>query len=165
MQREILEPRWEDPVKKDVIIATFRYTMNDGTTRDLKASISNQQQADGSDNPDWLEVMETVGEEVIDSNTTERENALTEHRERQRLDREARRERILQEQLFNTKLELFEIDRIQNLDNIESKRNIRRSENQSDIVVNVIEALIKDAFKRSGIEYNAPAANTDSSSV
>lgn len=170
MQREILKPRWDDIAKKDRVITTFRYTSEDGSVRDVKASITNSQQPDGSNNPDWVEIMDTFGEDTIDQNTQERLDSIAEIEAQRRDEGLRREERRFQEMLFDTKLDVFEHPIIENLTDLDSKRNIRRSDNINRIFIDVAEAMIKDAFTRSGLDYVAPKstdedANTVSSNT
>jgi hypothetical protein len=158
MKREILKPRWEDAAKKDVIIATFRYTNDDGSTRDVRASITNT-----DSNPDWAEIMDTFGEEQVDQITQERLDSIAEIQARREQDRKRNEERELQEQLFDTKLALFEHPIIANLQDLESKRAIRRSDEVNRLFVDLVEAMVKDAFTRAGLEY--VAANTATETV
>lgn len=163
MHREIINPRWNDIAKKDVIIATLRYTMDDGTVRDVKASIANADQPDGTSNPDWVEIMETFGESVVDQNTQERLDSIAEIQQQRREEQDRQRERQMQEEVFDTKLAIFENPIIQNLSSLDSKREIRRSDTINNLFINLVEAQIEDAFTRAGIDYVAPvsaSANT-----
>ena len=161
MQREILEPRWENIDKKEIIITTFRYTLEDGSTRDVKASISNATQPDGADNPDWVEVIETFGEDVITQNTQKRLDSIRENDERRDAEHLARKERKLEEELFNLKLQFFNNDLVSDIDDIASKRNIRRAEDIPSALLETMEALIKDAMQRANMEYVSPPSKVE----
>lgn len=126
MAREIINPRWGN-TEKTQVIAKFRY--DDG--RELIASITN---IDGqAPNPDWVEVMETFGEAEIDRITAE---DLEGHvlRKQQRLEqRQLNIERMQKEALFNVKAEAFDMDVVKNSTNRDIKNKIRRASTITEV--------------------------------
>lgn len=175
MQREILNPRWDND-NKTVIITTFRYTKSDGTVTEVKASVTNAEQPDGSPNPDWVEIMDTFGVEKIDQITQERLDHIAELDARRSEDVKRAKLRRKQEQMFDHKLFTFEKHEIQSIQDVDSKRKIRQASDIYELQIAISNALIKDAFDRAGLEWvpfpepvvKAPVvetSNTDTSST
>lgn len=147
MKREILDPRWANE-QKTQIIAKFK--LEDGNI--VSAAIS---KSDNGTNPDWDEIMETFGPDVLQANL---EKDLQEHR-RRKADREEQQkfdmENAMREALFTAKSEAFEIEAVKNSTNKELKNNIRRA--SSIIEVAAFTAMLMMSERQ--------AANTDSSSA
>jgi len=96
--------------------------------------------ADGSLNPDWTSLMEQVGAEKIDANTTERIERKTSEREQQAQHQaEVAKARSLEE-LFNYKLKAFEVEDIKNSTNRVLKAKLRKAKNT--VEVNVFATMI-----------------------
>jgi hypothetical protein len=151
--RTILEPRWGDN-EKTSIVAKFQYTDEDGARREARAVITNTDES----NPDWAEIMSTFTTEEIDNNTQERLDRIAEARKDQEESRLRDKERHLQENLFDLKLQLFENPLIYNSEDMERKKNVRRATSAIHAEFFAIDLLIHDAFKRAGIDL--PDANT-----
>lgn len=119
MKREILEPRWANE-DKNQIIAKFKF--EDGNIVTAAISIP-----EGGTNPDWDEIMETFGTEVLDTNL---EKDLEEHYKRKEAQEEQRKqeiERAMKEALFNAKAEAFEIQLVKDSKNKKIKNKIRKA--------------------------------------
>jgi hypothetical protein len=136
MTRQIINPRWANR-EKTHILAGFRY--EDG--KEVVASISN---VPGSPpNPDWTEIMETIGEAGVDSNSAK---ALAGHNQRKQSASERRAmeaERHQREALFNAKAEIFDMDVVKNSTNRDVKNKIRRATtiNEAQIYAAVLHML------------------------
>ena len=129
MAREILNPRWGNE-EKTQIIAKFRY--DDG--RVLNASITIPE-GDGSTNPDWDEVITTFGSEYLDTETADQ---LAKHVAKKTEINEQRKlnfERQQKEALFNTKAEAFDMLAVKNSKNREVKNKIRRASTIMEVMV------------------------------
>lgn len=136
MARKIINPRWGNQ-EKTHIIAGFRY--DDG--REVVASITNVQGA--PPNPDWTEIMETFGEDVINANS---QKDLAGHMKRKQNAAERRAiemERQAREALFNVKAEIFDMDVVKNSTNRDIKNKIRRATtiNEAQIYAAVLHML------------------------
>jgi hypothetical protein len=120
MARIIKEPRWLNQ-EKSQILAKFVY--DDGRT--MTAVISDT--ADG--NPDWKEIMQTIGVEQLDENT---KKALESHVARKATQAEIdtqRKEIDKQNALFNAKQEAFDIQLITDSSEIELRSSLRKAKN------------------------------------
>ena len=127
MTRKIINPRWGND-QKTQILATFKY--DDG--REMVASITNV--ADTL-NPDWKEIMDTFGAEVLDKNAGD---ALESHMKRkaERAEREKIDvERTQKENLFNLKAEAFDMELVKNSKNRDVKNKIRRASTSTEVLV------------------------------
>lgn len=95
---------------------------------------------DGSDNPDFLEIIDQLGEEKITENTNKRNKLKEDERkakEQQRLEHEKAKEL---ERLFEAKIQAFEIETIKNSKNRILKSKLRKSKNL--IEVNIYSMMI-----------------------
>ncbi len=93
----------------------------------------------GQPNPNYNEVIGLFGIESIDNNTQERrERKEKESREKQAVDEQKRKSREL-EQLFNMKLQAFEIDEIKNGSDRDIRAKMRRAKNVMEL--NALTAL------------------------
>lgn len=96
---------------------------------------------DGNENDMFAEVVEQLGEESITKNTTERrERKAAEAEEKKQKDLEHAKARKL-EQLFNYKMEVFEVDAIKNSKNRQLKSKIRRAKSRLEVDMYGMELL------------------------
>ena len=102
----------------------------------------------GNDNPDFIEVVDQLGEELITTNTNERnvrkKREAEEDKQRQLEHAKARK----LEQLFNYKLEAFEIDDIKNSKNRQLKSKLRRAKNRVEVDLYAIMIVMEEMKKR-----------------
>jgi len=85
--------------------------------------------ANGEPNPDFLELMEQVGEETIDANTEERKERKAKEKEEDLQRKKAEEQARELERLFDAKIKMLEIEQIANTKNKELKSKMRRSKN------------------------------------
>ena len=111
---------------------------------------------EGNDNPDFIEVVDQLGEELITTNTNERnvrkKREAEEDKQRQLEHAKARK----LEQLFNYKLEAFEIDDIKNSKNRQLKSKLRRAKNRVEVDLYAIMIVMEEMKKREE-ENDTPA--------
>lgn len=99
----------------------------------------------GNLNPDFEEVVSSVTEEVINQNTEERRKRKeAEQEEKERRDYEHAKARKLEE-LFNYKLEIFEVDQIKNSKNRKLKSKLRRSSSKIEVDFFAMQ-ILKESF-------------------
>jgi len=102
---------------------------------------------EGNVNPDFAEVVELLGESIIDENTTERNSRKKrEAEEEKQRELEHAKARKL-EQLFNYKLEAFEIEDIKNSKNRQLKSKLRRAKNRVEVDLYAI-MIVMEEMKR-----------------
>ena len=103
---------------------------------------------EGNENPDFIEVVDQLGEELITTNTNERnvrkKREAEEDKQRQLEHAKARK----LEQLFNYKLEAFEIDDIKNSKNRQLKSKLRRAKNRVEVDLYAIMIVMEEMKKR-----------------
>lgn len=103
---------------------------------------------DGNDNPDFVEVVEALGDDLITENTNERNSRKKrEAEEKKQQELEHAKARKL-EQLFNYKLEAFEIDDIKNSKNRQLKSKLRRAKNRVEVDLYAIMIVMEELKKR-----------------
>lgn len=136
--RNIENPYWSNKEKQHVI-AEF-YFPESG--KRMTASIMN----DGN-NRDYKELLEKFSIEEIDANTKkrfdDRNERIKQNIERQKVDRT----RMQQEQLFNAKLESFEIDLIKNSKNRDLKSKIRKAKNIMEVTAYTVILIQQEMTK------------------
>ena len=95
---------------------------------------------DGSDNPDFQEILDQLGEEKVTENTTKRNEKKVAQREaEEQKRREEQKARELQK-LFDAKISAFEIEDIKNSKNRVLKAKLRKAKNQ--VEVNIYSMMI-----------------------
>ena len=88
---------------------------------------------DGTPCPDYREVIEIVGEDIIDKNTLERKQRKgKEEKEKKAVEDQKRKSKEL-EQLFNLKLQAFEIPEIKNSSDRNLRTRMRRAKNALEV--------------------------------
>lgn len=103
---------------------------------------------DGNENPDFVEVVEALGDDLITENTNERNSRKKrEAEEKKQQELEHAKARKL-EQLFNYKLEAFEIDDIKNSKNRQLKSKLRRAKNRVEVDLYAIMIVMEEMKKR-----------------
>ena len=88
---------------------------------------------DGNPNPDFEEVVEVLGDELITQNTEDRKKRkAAEKEEREIRDLEHRKARKMEE-LFNYKMEAFEVEEIKNCKDRKLKGKLRRAKSKIEV--------------------------------
>lgn len=143
MKREIKNVRWSNNSKTQ-IYCEFHY--EDG--RVSQAYVSDTEQG----NPDWREIIDTFGEQILDHNTQVYLRTISEKRDHERQKQREREEVMKNEMLFNAKLEAFSMDEIKNSKNTEMKSKIRKAKTLVEIytyssALVMLETMKKDEAK------------------
>lgn len=93
----------------------------------------NKLDKDGNPNPDYEEVVEVLGMDLIDQNTLERATRKAAEKEEKKLrDEEHAKARKL-EDLFNYKMEAFEVEEIKACKNRPLKSKLRRAKSRFEV--------------------------------
>jgi hypothetical protein len=146
ISRKFQNVTWKNIETKDAVNCHILLNFDDGTTQILKAVVSNP--SEGSPNPDWTQIMEEIGADLIDSNTTEAIQVRDSQRESDRLTQEDQAAKDLefqkQEVLFAMKLESFEIEAIKNSTDRASKALIRKSKSILEVQAYTTILLMKE---------------------
>lgn len=136
LKREIIDPRWASE-DKNQIIAKFK--LEDGNI--VQAAIS---VPEGGSNPDWDEIMEKFGPEVLEENL---KKDLEIHYKRREAEEEQRKqdiERAMKEALFNAKAEAFEIDLVKSSKNRTLKNKIRKASTIMEVTAYTTALIMKE---------------------
>jgi len=133
---------WETPQKEMVnCILEMEDDVGRVTRQVMKLKKTDE---DGNENPDFTEVVESLGEELIDQNTEERtERKKKEEEEEKQKELEHAKARKL-EQLFNYKLEAFEVDEIKNCKNRQLKSKLRRAKSKVEVDMYAIMIMMEE---------------------
>lgn len=122
---------WTDNSKGAITaILSVVNSENQKTTQVVTVNKSNP---DGSENPDFAELISQVSEEKIDQNTQERIQKKAQEAELDHQRREERARAVALEQLFEAKLKAFEIDDIKNCKDRVLKSKLRKAKNLIEV--------------------------------
>lgn len=106
----------------------------------------NQSDKEGNPNPDYDEVVEVLTEELIDKNTEERNTRKAAEKEERKIrDEEHAKARKL-EQLFNYKMEAFEVEEVKNCKDRKLKAKLRRAKSKFEVDMWAIQ-ILQDSMK------------------
>jgi hypothetical protein len=146
--RKWLENSFWHNEEKEVAEAILVITDSEG--RDITQVLTVRKfDTEGETNPDWVELMDQVGEEKIDENTEERRKRKAEEREVEEQERKANQKARDLEELFDAKIKILEIDEIKNTENKTLKSKLRRS--KSILEMNTYAQLIM--MEALGVEF------------
>lgn len=145
MKKEWKHPFWEN-YQKDRITAKLIITHDDGKVTSSTAKIS-KYLPDGSVSKDFEEIIKQNTLEVIDKNTQDREDRHKQRRKADKQKQDERRQADLLAELFNTKLEVFEIEDIKNSKNRRMKSKIRKAKNKYEMMAYVVMLLQEEMNK------------------
>jgi len=122
---------WETPEKTELnCILELEDDLGRQTRQVMRL---NKKDKEGNPNPDFEEVLEVLTEELIDKRTEERKiRKKSEKEEKQRRDVEHAKARKL-EDLFNYKMEVFEIDEVKVCKNRPMKSKLRRAKSKIEV--------------------------------
>ena len=129
---------WES-YDQNRITSVLMTTDDDGRVTKQQLTV-NRYNPDGTDNPDFQEILNSLTEEKITQNTQKRNEkraAEREAREQQRLEREKAAEL---QKLFEAKIQAFEIEDIKNSKNRVLKAKLRKARNL--VEVNIYSMMI-----------------------
>lgn len=145
MKKEWRHPFWEN-YQKDRITCKLVITHENGEVTSSTSTVSKYDK-NGKITQDYNDVIAATPVEKINKNTEEREQRHKDNRlndKRKHAEREAARKL---EQLFNAKLEVFEIESIKNSTNRKAKSKIRRSKNQYEMMAYAIMLIQEEDTK------------------
>ncbi len=145
MKKEWRHPFWEN-YQKDRITCKLVITHENGEVTSSTSTVSKYDK-NGKITKDYNDVIAATPVEKINKNTEEREQRHKDNRlndKRKHAEREAARKL---EQLFNAKLEVFEIESIKNSTNRKAKSKIRRSKNQYEMMAYAIMLIQEEDAK------------------
>jgi hypothetical protein len=89
----------------------------------------------GNPNPDWEEIMTTIGEEKVTENTNLRNERKTKEREAIEQEKIEKEKVATLQELFETKIQAFEIEAIKNSKNRELKAKLRKAVNKVEVYI------------------------------
>jgi transcriptional regulator of nitric oxide reductase len=132
MKKEWLHPFWEN-YQKDRITVKLVIKHDDGKVSSSTAKVQ-KYGSDGKVNPDWTEILEQNTIQSIDKHTEEREERHRKRREAQKIKQKEREQSDKLARLFDSKLEVFEIEAVKNSTNRKLKAKMRKSKNSHELM-------------------------------
>jgi|TARA_B110000908_G_C10263473_1_gene461233 hypothetical protein len=133
-------PRWIDKETRSL----FCEILVGESYRPAQINVGNI--TEGLVNADFTAILEEFSEEDIQSNTDAHVIACEENSEKEDQQREVHKNRLMQEALFNMKLEAFEIPAIKDSDDKRFKKLIRKSKTQLEVQAYVTMLLQSEAL-------------------
>lgn len=138
------ERRWAkdsfyDGYDQNRITTILTITHDDGKITDQQLTV-NKFDRDGNLNPDYQEIIDALGADTIAENTNKRNERKLKEREALEQERIERQKAKALQQLFEAKIQAFEIDAIKNSKNRELKFKLRKAQNL--IEVNIYSMMI-----------------------
>jgi len=104
--------------------------LRDESDREISQCLTVRKTTDkGEDNPDFIELVESIGMEKIDANTAEREERKEKEKEQAGTRQKAEEQAKDLERLFDSKIKILSIDSISKTKNKTLKSKLRRSKN------------------------------------
>jgi len=114
----------------------------------------NRYDKEGNENPDFIEVVDSVTEEVVNKNTEDRRiRKKAEAEEQKQREIEHAKARKL-EKLFEYKLETFEVEEIKNSKNRPLKSKLRRAKSKVEVDLYAMMILAEELKKKEEEEAN-----------
>lgn len=111
--------------------------------------------ANNNPNPDFIELVDQVGEEKIDQNTEERKQSKAKEKEEDAQKRKAESQAKDLERLFDAKIKILEIDQITNTKNKTLKSKLRRSKNMVELNM-YAQLIMMEELGLGFVEYEKP---------
>jgi len=145
MKKEFRHPFWEN-YQKDRITCKLVITHNNGEVTS-STSVVGKYGKDGKITQDYKDIIALTPLEKINKNTEEREERHKDNRvaDKRKIAERAAANKL--EQLFNAKLEVFEIESIKNSTDRKAKAKIRRSKNQYEMMAYTIMLIQEEDAK------------------
>ncbi len=122
---------WEKEDKS--LLKCIRLTKKPEGGRKKDVLVFSKIRKDGTPCPNYREVVATVGESVIDKNTEERKNRKGKEEREKRAVHEQKKKSAELEQLFNLKLQAFEIPEIKASPDRSLRTRMRRAKNVVEV--------------------------------
>lgn len=139
MKKQWKHPFWEN-YQKDRITCKLVIEHEDGKETSSTAKVFKYTKG-GKINPDWEEILKQNDTAKIDKNTQEREERHRKRREADAMQKKERDQAKKLEDLFNAKLEVFEIDSVKNSSNRKMKARMRKSKNRYELLAYTVMLL------------------------
>ena len=139
---------WES-YDQNRITSVLMITDDEGRVTKQQLTV-NRYNPDGTDNPDFQEIITQLTEEKITENTQKRNNRKIAEREAQEQKRLEREKAAELQKLFETKIQAFEIEDIKNSKNRVLKAKLRKARNL--VEVNIYSMMIVMEELENGFE-------------
>ncbi len=139
MERKWLDNAFWNNEEKTQLKAILEITDAEGRRTTQVVTVNNNN-PDGTQNPDWIGILNQVGADKVDTNTKDRLERLAKEEQAKELRKKDQENAKKLEALFEAKLQAFEIEEIKNSTNRALKTKLRRA--KSIIEVNLYAMMI-----------------------
>ena len=143
---------WLDDKAKDSIRAILTFEDDRGRKVKQELTINKTNPTTKEANPDFVELVETVGEDTITQNTVKRKEQKQKEAETRDKRRKAEKQRKELAELFNAKIEIMEVEEIKNSDDRELKSKIRRAKSRLEMEMYAILLMMKETQNNANSE-------------
>jgi hypothetical protein len=133
-ERKWAEDSFFEGLDQNRITTILTITQDDGKIIKQQLLV-NKFTDNGNSNPDWEEIMTTIGEEKIAENTNKRNERKVKEREAIEQEKIEREKVVTLQELFETKIQAFEIEAIKNSKNRELKAKLRKAANKVEVYI------------------------------
>ena len=134
VERKWAEDSFFEGLDQNRITTILTITQDDGKVIKQQLLV-NKFSETGNPNPDWEEIMTTIGEEKIIENTNKRNERKVKEREAIEQEKIEREKVASLQELFETKIQAFEIEAIKNSKNRELKAKLRKAVNKVEVYI------------------------------
>jgi len=125
---------WHDIDRKNKAQAILRIIDENGRKITQELTV-NKIDYEGNENPDFIELLDQVGEEKITKNTLARKEQKDREKNIETEKEKAKEQARELERLFDAKIKTLEIDQIKSSQNRELKSKLRRAKNNIELQV------------------------------
>jgi len=133
---------WEN-YQQDKVKCILMIVDENGVTTNQQLTLT-KTAVDGSENTDWLELMDQVGADKITANTTERAELKQDQRKKEEQEKNEKERAQALHRLFEAKIQAFEIDTIKNSTNRVLKSKLRKAQNLIEVNVYSMMIIMED---------------------
>jgi hypothetical protein len=151
MTRKWADDSFWESYDQNRITSILTITDDDGKVTKQQLTVA-RFNPDGSDNPDFQEILDQIGEEKITENTTKRNEKKVAEREMQEQRRREQEKAVALQKLFDAKIAAFEIDDIKNSKNRELKAKLRKAKNQVEVNIYSMMIVMEQMNNEQGTE-------------
>jgi hypothetical protein len=145
MKREWKDNAFWDNEEKTQIKAILEIVADDGVKTSQVMTIRND-----NNNPDWKEVLDVIGEDVLNKNTEDRKEKKFKEEEALKLREQDIKLAKKLEDLFEAKLEAFNVEEIKKSTNRDLKSRLRRSKSIYEVNLYATMIMMESIENESG---------------
>jgi hypothetical protein len=151
MSREWASDSFWESYDQNRITTILMITDNEGKVTKQKLTV-NRYNPDGTENPDFKEIIEQITEEKVTKNTEVRKEKKEKERELNQQKRIEQEKAKKLQKLFEYKIEAFEVDEIKNSKNRLLKSKLRKAKNIVEVNIYSMMIVMEELNNESGTD-------------